>query len=119
MVKIFRAAECELLGLGGYGRKYVADIVFRKPLSSAGLILVKIPGGVETAPHSHEHLEEAFIIMSKTRLGVDQAIFDLEEGDVALAEPGEQHWFVTPEGDDVTIIAIKFPNLKDDKIVSE
>lgn len=106
-------------GLGGYGRKYVADIVLKAPTDNAGFILVRIPGGVETAPHAHEFLEEVFIVMNKTKMGVGSRMLDLEEGDVVLAESGEPHWFVTPEGDDVAIFAIKFPNLKQDKVSIE
>jgi mannose-6-phosphate isomerase-like protein (cupin superfamily) len=119
MVRVYRSSDCELIGLGGYGRKYVADVVFRQPIDSAGFIWVKIPGGVETAPHAHEFLEEAFVIMKKTKMGVGSEILDLDEGDVVVTEPGEAHWFVTPEGEDVIIIAIKMPNMKDDKVTPE
>lgn len=119
MVKVYRASECELVSSAGYGRKYLADVVFRTPPESAGFILVKISGGIETDPHAHKHLEEAFIIMNKTRMGVGDTILNLEEGDVVLAQPGEPHWFIAPDGNDVTVIAIKFPNLKQDKILSQ
>ena len=119
MVKLFRASETELISHGAYDRRYVADVVFKQPINSAGFIWVKIPGGVETIPHAHEHLEEAFVIMSKTKMGVGSELLNLDVGDVVITEPGEAHWFLTPDGEDVTIIAIKLPNLKDDKVVPE
>jgi mannose-6-phosphate isomerase-like protein (cupin superfamily) len=116
MVKLYRASEVNLKGRAGYGVKYIADIDFTNPIESAGFILVKIPPGMKTTPHAHGKLEEAFMIMNSTKMGVDETLYALDEGDVVLVEPGERHWFETPDGGDVTIIAVKMPNLKDDKI---
>ncbi len=119
MVKIYRASEAKLKGRAGYGVKYVADIGFEKSIDSAGFILVKIPPQMKTTPHAHGKLEEAFVIMNPTRMGVDETLYDLEVGDVVLVGPGEWHWFETPDGEDVNIIAVKLPNLKDDKIETD
>lgn len=119
LVKVWRASDVEMIGLAGYGRKYVADVEFKKPLQNGGFIYVRIPGGMKTDPHAHGTLEEIFIIMNKTKMGVGDQLLDVDEGDVVLVEPGEAHWFETPDGVDVVIIAIKFPNLKDDKIQLE
>ena len=116
MVKVYKAADTDFVGIAGPRRKYIADIVFNKPVDSGGFIWVKIPGGFKTAPHFHEKLEQVFIIINETKMVVGEKVLKLAEGDVVLVEPGEQHWFETPEGDDVTAIAIKLPNLKDDKI---
>ncbi|MHA2193179.1 MAG: cupin domain-containing protein [Candidatus Thorarchaeota archaeon] len=119
MVKVYRASETTLKGRAGYGVKYVADIGFGNPIESAGFILVKIPPQMKTTPHAHGKLDEAFVIMNPTKMGVDETLYDLDEGDVVLVEPGEWHWFETPEGEDVSIIAVKLPNLKDDKIETD
>lgn len=116
MVKIYRSKEVELVGLASYGRKYVADVKFKVPTDSAGVIYVRIPAGYRTEPHAHMRLEELFVILNSTRMGINNDIYDLEEGDVILVEPGEPHWFETPDENDVVTIAIKFPNLKDDKV---
>jgi mannose-6-phosphate isomerase-like protein (cupin superfamily) len=116
MVKVYKASEVELKGRAGYGVKYVADIALANPIESAGFILVRIPPEMKTTPHAHGKLDEAFMIMNPTRMGVDEILFDLDEGDVVLVEPGERHWFETPNGGDVMILAVKLPNLKDDKI---
>ncbi|MFW9803308.1 MAG: cupin domain-containing protein [Candidatus Thorarchaeota archaeon] len=119
MVKVYRASEVDLKGRAGYGVKYVADIGFTSPIENAGFILVKIPPDKKTTPHAHGYLEEAFVIMNPTRMGVDETLYDLNEGDVVLVQPGERHWFETPDGEDVTIIAVKLPNLKNDKIETD
>lgn len=116
MVKVWRASDVEMIGLAGYGRKYVADVEFKESLQNGGFIYVRIPGGMQTDPHTHGTLEEVFIIMNKTKMGVGNHILDVDEGDVVLVEPREPHWFETPEGADVVVIAIKFPNLKNDKV---
>ena len=108
-----------MIGLGGYGRKYVADIDFQEPLDTAGFIYVKIPHGMITDPHAHALLEEVFIIMNDTKMGIGKSVFSFEEGDIVIVEPGEAHWFIAPNTHDVIVIAIKLPNLKDDKVVIE
>jgi quercetin dioxygenase-like cupin family protein len=116
VVQIYRSNDAELISLAEYGRKYVADIRFRAPLDTAGVIYVRIPAAYKTTPHTHMSLEELFVIMNSTRMGVNNDVYDLEEGDVVLIEPGEQHWFKAPDENDVVIIAIKLPNLKNDKV---
>ena len=116
LVKVWRASDAKMIGMAGYGRKYVADVEFKESLKNGGFIYVKISGGIKTRPHAHGILEEIFIIMNKTMMGVGDQLLDVDQGVVVLVEPVEAHWFETPSGDDVVIIAIKFPNLKDDKI---
>ncbi|MHA1637456.1 MAG: cupin domain-containing protein [Candidatus Thorarchaeota archaeon] len=116
MVRVYRARDSLTIESGGYDRKYVADITFREPLSSAGFIWVRIPKGQSTSPHSHEFLQEAFVSLNRVRMNVDEASFILDNGDIVVVDPDESHSFKAEFGVDVTIIAIKFPNLKSDKI---
>lgn len=116
VVKVYRASETELVGMAGYGRKYVADVRFRRKLDTAGFIWVKIPGGMKTDAHKHERLEEAFFFVDSAKMGVGDQILQVNEGDVVVVEPGEAHWFETEEDHDVRVVAIKFPNLKTDKV---
>jgi quercetin dioxygenase-like cupin family protein len=116
MVEIYRASDAESKERLGYEARYVADMVFKDPPDSAGFIIVKIEPEMKTSPHSHGVLAEVFVIMGKTKMGVADMLYDMNEGDVVVVEPGEFHWFETPAGPDVDVIAIKMPNLKDDKI---
>ncbi|GAH31487.1 unnamed protein product, partial [marine sediment metagenome] len=54
-----------------------------------------------------------------TRMGVGDTILELDPGDVVVADPSEKHWFETYNDEDLTLIALKVPNLKDDKISVE
>jgi mannose-6-phosphate isomerase-like protein (cupin superfamily) len=119
MVKVYRASDSELVGMGGYGRKYVADLKFRRKLDTAGFIWVKIPGGMKTDPHLHKELEEAFFFVDSTKMGVGNQLLEVNEGDVVVVEPGEAHWFETAEDHDARVVAIKFPNLKTDKVEAQ
>ena len=116
MVEIYKVSDTESKERLGYRAKYVADVIFGEPPDSAGFIIVEIPPEMKTSPHSHGVLAEVFVIMGKTKMGVADTLYDLSKGDVIVVEPGESHWFETPPGASVDVIAIKMPNLKDDKI---
>ncbi len=109
-------SDAESVERAGYKAQYVADLEFKHTPSSAGVIIVDIPEGMKTTPHAHEYLEELFIPMNRTRMGIDDSVIELEKGDVVLVASNEKHWFETYSNERVRVIAIKFPNLKDDKI---
>ncbi|MHA1961853.1 MAG: cupin domain-containing protein [Candidatus Thorarchaeota archaeon] len=118
MVRLYKASEVEIRGRFGYGVKYVAEVAFREKPENGMFIHVRIPRGMKTGPHSHKILEEVFVAIDSTQMGVGNELLQLEEGDVVLVEPGEPHWFEAPEEHDVRVIAIKFPNIEDDKVES-
>jgi quercetin dioxygenase-like cupin family protein len=116
MVSLYKASEVEVKGRFGYGVKYVAEVVFRAKPENGMFIHVRIPKGMKTSPHSHEILEEVFVAIDSTHMGVGNELFQLDEGDVVVVEAGEEDWFEAPEEHDVRVIAIKFPNIEDDKV---
>lgn len=118
MVRFYNLKDSEFISGGGYERNYVADVTFKIPPISAGFINVKIPKGVKTTPHAHEKLEEVFIILNRTKIGIDDELFEVQDGDITVIEPGEMHWFDNSESEDTQVIAIKFPNLSSDRITS-
>jgi len=117
MVRIYRAEDSTKASRAGYGAYYVADLTFRKSLDSCGVILVDIARNEKSSPHAHEHLEEVFIAMTEIRIFINNTRYDLREGDVVVVEPGEAHCFQTEIDKTGRILALKFPNIKDDKIV--
>jgi quercetin dioxygenase-like cupin family protein len=116
MVRLYRASDAEELARTGYSAKYLADIKFRTKVDDSGFILVTIPTGTRTAPHSHSVLEEVFVALSSLEIIVNDNSFQLNEGDIVIAEPGESHSFSASSTSKGKILAIKFPNLKHDKI---
>ena len=91
MVQIFKAQDAEVAGRAGYEARYIADLVFKKPLDSCGVILVDLHESGRSAPHAHEHLEEAFIVLTDINMYVDDVHYSLKAGDVVLVGPGEAH----------------------------
>ena len=95
----------------------MADLTFSKTLDSCGVILVDIQENGKSSPHAHEQLEEVFVAMTKIRMFINDTRYDLHEGDVVIVAPNEAHSFETEPNETGRILALKFPNLKDDKVV--
>ncbi|MFW9805924.1 MAG: cupin domain-containing protein [Candidatus Thorarchaeota archaeon] len=117
MVRIYRAEDSERTGRAGYDVRYVADLTFKDSLDSCGVILVDIKNKGRSSPHAHEQLEEVFIAMTNVLMYINDTRYELNEGDVVVVEPNEEHSFETEDDNPCRIIALKFPNLKDDKVV--
>jgi len=116
MVQIFKASDAEEIKKKGYIAKYIADVEFLRNLGSGGFILVTVDKGTGTEPHKHETLEEIFVVLSDLTMIIDSVDYELEKGDVVLVAPNEFHSFEAPKHSSASLIAIKFPNLKDDKV---
>jgi len=116
MVKIFKVSDSEEIQKKGYNAKYVADVKFRESLDSGGFILVTVAAGEKTEPHAHGELEEVFVALSGIKMIIDSAEYKLEKGDVALVNPNESHGFEAYADSRASLLAIKFPNLKSDRI---
>lgn len=115
MAHIFRVDDAELMGRNGYSARYFADVIFNQKIDSAGFILVTIPSGFQTAPHTHMALEEVFFALTPLEVIVDDSVLSLRTGDLVIVGPNEIHSFQNKTQDEGLLLAIKFPNLKDDK----
>lgn len=115
-MKVYKKSKAQEKARSGYVASYVADIVLSAKTETAGVIIVNVQKGVKTEPHAHGVLEELFIPMNYVKIGVGDDLLELEPGDAVLVEAYEKHWFEAPSDEDVTIVAIKLPNLKDDKL---
>ena len=118
-MKKYPAEECDPVKRAGYTARYLADIEFPEPVDSAGFVFVRIPAGGRTRSHTHYHLDEMFVAMTPLRVGVGTELHEAKVGDVFLIERGELHWFEAPASTDALLMAIKVPNLKEDKVDSE
>lgn len=116
MTQLFRMLDSESLQRAGYEARYFADITFMKPSESCGMIHVTLGPKSASSPHRHMHLEEVFMALTEIRIHVDDASYDLNRGDVILVSPGEMHSFEVLGDNHAQILAMKFPNIKDDKI---
>jgi len=118
MVKIFKASETEEIHKKGYTAKYVADVEFRNSFDTGGFILVRVSAGTKSEPHAHGELEEIFVVLSDMKMKIDSLEYELEKGDVVVVGPNETHSFEAPADSPASMIAIKFPNLKEDRVSS-
>lgn len=116
MVSIFRVQDTAATERRGYSARYYADIKFEEELDTAGFIHVNVPAGTCTEPHAHEKLEELFVALTRVKAIVNGTHFYLESGDLLVVMPNEFHSLEAPESEDAILVAIKFPNLKSDKI---
>ncbi len=116
MVKLFRASDNPPQPREGYSAQYIADLTFDVPVDSAGFILVRVPGGGRTKPHSHNSLDEIMVALTTARIGIGSEVFSLAEGDVVIVDRGKSHWLEAEPTIDALILAVKIPNIKDDKV---
>ncbi len=117
MVRIHRVGDSEPIQRSGYEARYFADVTFKKPVQDCGFIIVDLKPGSMSAPHGHAHLEEVFMALSSIRIHVDDSTYNLDEGDMIVVEPGEIHSFEVTSETGARLLAMKFPNIKDDKYV--
>lgn len=52
---------------------------------------------IEDSYHSHEHLELAYIMSGKGKYFIEGKMFDVQEGDLLILNPGVQHEAQSPE----------------------
>lgn len=115
-LEIYRANEAEPKKRVGYTATYVADIKLKQEIDTTAFIVVHIDAGARTEPHAHQSLQEAFVFLDVTEIGVDGKTYSVGPGDVVLVDPGEKHWFSAPADRNISFLAIKLPNIPDDKV---
>ncbi len=116
MVRLFTISDIPEIERAGYSVRYYADLKFSQQLNTAGFIFIAIPAGIQTKPHAHEVLQELFIALTPLTMIVDEEQFDLVPGDLLLVDPKEFHSIKASKSEDSKLVAIKCPNMKQDKI---
>jgi len=119
MVRIYRTSDGTRRGRAGYEALYLADIELDEKAGSLGFIVVDIPEGTETDPHLHANLTEVFMALSPLTVLVEGQKITLDTYDVLVVEPGEAHSFRAPEESPGRVLAVKVPNIKDDKLTAK
>lgn len=117
-MRIYRANEAEPKQRAGYTATYVADVELMTRVGTAAFIVVHVDAGVRTETHMHQSLQEAFVFLDETIIGINQETVSVGPGDVVVVDPGEEHWFSAPKDREISFIAVKLPNIPDDKVKS-
>lgn len=76
---------------------------------------VRFKRGESVPPHYHNIQTEAFYFLSPGTISIDGTIYEMEEGDVLVCEPGEVHE-VPRVNDDFSIIVLKIDFEHDDTV---
>ena len=119
MVRVFHFQDAETNNRSGYNARYFADIQFTRKLDTAGFIFITIPSNSKTEPHAHMILEEIFIALTPLKMRVNGKELKLDTGDLVVVEPNESHSIQNHTSKEGRMLAIKFPNVKDDKVSAD
>ena len=58
--------------------------------------------------HSHDHIEMAFIMAGRGAYRIDDVVYEVEEGDVLLLNPGVRHQALVPKKSNLSNPAVEF-----------
>lgn len=101
-------------GPGGYKReKVVVDI--NKFVDNFSFYLITIPKGKQADAHRHQESHELFYALTPMKTILNGKEKNLPVGTLAIAEPGDTHYFDATDAE-IKYIAIKIPSNPNDKI---
>ena len=114
-MKIIKLKEVPIEERGSYSIKRLFTEQLSKNPQNVGFYETTVPKGNVCGHHFHEELDEIIIFLTKAKVRVEQEIYDFESGDIIILKPGDKHEFIAEENE-VKLIAIKLPNIVDDKV---
>lgn len=82
---------------------------------SMSFILVEHPANFEEKQHLHKECFEIFFFFDKAKYRINGKVYDIEEGDLVVLEPGDVHGAVEVDNK-VKLFVMQIPPTKDDKI---
>jgi len=115
-MKIIRLKNIPREKKEGYSiKRLLTEKISNKP-DSIGFYETTVPVRSKCAQHIHERLYEFIYFLTKGKMRIDNKYYKLDPGDIVILHPGDKHEFIADE-DEVRIIAIKLPNIINDKVV--
>jgi len=117
-MKIIRYKDVpdEIRGGGAYSIKRILTEKLNYNPDNIGFYQTTIPPGSKVAGHYHEHLDEAFIFLTKAKVILEGKEYHFEPKDLVFLKGGEKHEIIA-EDEEVVLIALKLPDHKEDKVV--
>jgi len=100
---------------GSYSIRRIVDeysAIFGKNI---GVYETVIPVGGKVSRHAHAYLEEILIFLTKAKIEVGGEMKDIGKMDIVVLPPLTMHEIYATD-EEAQLIALKFPNIKDDKI---
>ena len=117
-MKIIRSDEVpdEVRGSGSYViKRLITDKLEHNP-DNIGFYRTTIPKGSKVQNHSHSHLDEIFIFITEARAKIEGKEYAFRPLDIVFLRAGEKHE-IYADDKEVILIAVKAPDLKEDKVV--
>ena len=82
-----------------------------------GFITVDTPQNCNEKEHVHPVSTEIFYHVTSGKVQVNNVIYDLNEGDIMILEPGDHHKQIAEQ--DIVVVVLRIPFSSDKKIVME
>jgi len=100
---------------GGYKiRRIVTQPLGFKP-ENIGLYQTIIPKNSKCSNHAHGRLDEIIFFLTKAKVKTKSSMLKFGEGDFLIIGAGEFHEIIA-EDEEVRLIALKLPNIEDDRL---
>ena len=100
----------------GYFIKRLFTHQLEKEPNNVGFYQTTIPKGSIVKGHYHANLEEVLYFITKAKVKSESLTFSFEPGDIMILSPGDWHEIIAEE-EDAKLIAVKLPNIVDDKVL--
>lgn len=115
-MKIVRLNEVPDEERRGYSIKRLFTHTLAKNPENVGFYQTTIPKGSAVKNHYHKDLDEILYFITKGRVKVGSKTYSFNPGDMMILSPGDQHEIIA-DAEEVRLIAVKLPNIVNDKVV--
>ncbi len=89
-----------------------------KMVDTFGFYRIKIPKGKVSTEHYHEQFVELFYLLTPIRMTINDQEHQLPTGTLVVLHPNDKHEEFADDAD-VEYLAMKFPYVEGDKIVTK
>ena len=114
-MRIIRLKDVPVEEREGYSIKRLFTEFLSCNPENVGFYETTVPKGSVCKHHYHEKLDEIIIFLTKAKMRVEKEIYNFESGDIVILKPLDKHEFIA-EDNEVKIIAVKLPNITNDKV---
>jgi len=116
-IKIIRLNDVpdEIRGKGSYSIKRLFTESLRKNPDNVGFYQTTIPPKSKVKNHYHENLDEILYFITSGKVDIGSEIYEFAPGDMVILPPGAPHE-IFAEDKEVKLIAVKLPNIVEDKV---
>jgi quercetin dioxygenase-like cupin family protein len=115
-MRIIRLNEVPDEERGEYSIKRLFTVSLTQNPENVGFYQTTIPPHSVVKSHFHAKLDEILYFLTPGRVETESGMHYLEAGDIMILFAGEWHEIIA-ESEEVNLIAVKLPNIVDDKVL--